>query len=193
MFKKKRVKRVFSIIGIVLVSVILAGVTARLTDNFTDFSIRKLNEDNLLFESYEDFEDYESKDNDITIKNNNGVLRINGKIDDDASDIVLQYATLELEPGEYTYTCFDDPSIDTYYSYISYTDSDKVTHLVIGDIEADDKDAEEFASVSAFSTFTLEEKTTVKFIILVKADQSLFNVKAMPVLVEGDDPGDFYE
>ena len=90
------------------------------------------------------------------------------------------------------YTCFEDPSIDTYYSYATFTDPDGVKRTVVADFEEDDEDFEG-AAVDFYSTFTLEETTTVDFYILVKADQSSLNVNAMPVLVEGDKPGDFYE
>ncbi len=193
MFKKKNFKTVISVIGIVLVSVILAGVTSRLTDGFTDFSFRELNEDNLLLGAYDDLEE-DSDGDDVTLKNNNGVIRIRRarQSEDPSSDYVYKFASLELDAGEYTYTCFEDPSIDTYYSYATFTDPDGVKRTVVGDFEEDDEDFEG-AVVDFYSTFTLEETTTVDFYILVKADQSSLNVNAMPVLVEGDKPGDFYE
>ena len=190
MFKKKGFKSALTIVGIVLVSVIFAGVTARLTDNYTDFSFRKLNEDNLLFGSY----DYLAKieDGGLTFENVNSVIKINGELDDDADDYLFEFAHVELEAGEYTYTCFDNPSIDTYYSYVCYVDDSGKPHFIVADFDSDDEDFEG-AVVDGYSTFTLEEKTTVKFIILVRPDQTIRNVKAMPVLVEGDDPGEFYQ
>ena len=194
MFKKNTIKTVVSVIGIVLVSVILAGVASRLTDNFTDFTFRDLNEDNLLFAQYDDLET-EDDDSGVTLENENGVIRIRrqkNNTEDKTSDYVYMFASVKLDAGEYTYTCFENPSIDTYYSYIKFTDANGVERTVVADFDQDDEDFE--GGISDFySTFTLEEETTVKCYILVKSDSSIKDIKAMPVLVEGDKAGDFYK
>lgn len=176
-----------AVVAIILVTVFACGAIASFTDNDLDFFSRPLNEDNLLFEQYKAL-DEEKDSSGITYKNRNGVITISGEIPDTegAEDSTLTFATMTLKAGTYTYTCFDKASVNKYFSYIKYG-----TNIVYGDF-ANTSATMSGMTVAGSRTFTLTEDTEVEFIICVKAGTKCTNVKAYPVLVQGETAGDFY-
>ena len=177
-----------TVVAAVLVTVLACGVIASFTDYDMNMFSKDLNEDNILFESYRNF-DKKTDSSGITYKNDDGVITISaglfdGKLKEDTS---FTFAEVTLKPGTYTYTCFGDKAnVNQYYSYIKYG-----TNVVIGDFD------EANITISGMTvtdgrTFTLTENTTVEFVIVLKEDTKPLNIKAYPVLVEGDDVGSFY-
>lgn len=187
---------VFSVICIFLTVALCAGVSV-MTDSFTNWDVkeifsRDLNEDNLLYGEYDDLDVINHPDG-VTFENKKGVIELDGKTSDKdgTSDIEYVFATVELDAGTYSYTCFDKPTLTTYYSYIRYEDSKGVTHIAYADF-SNSNIVKENVTIDGYTTFTLSEKVDCEFVIVACADNEFKNVKAMPCLVSGEDEGNFY-
>ena len=176
------VKKLVTAVVIVLAVVLLGGVIVNLTNVG-----KKVNEDNLLYDTYSSMKET-TDSNGMTVSQNNGVISIKGKTTKDASTLI-KITDVALDAGTYTYTCFDKPTTDTYYSYIEYTD-DNVLNRVFADFDTVQTSAA--GTVQHAKTFTITERTTVTVYIVVAADTEC-NIKAYPTLVSGVKPGSFFE
>ena len=182
---------------IVLVTIAAVALLTRLTNGFTDpidgdtFK-PSLNEDNFFYEKIEDGEFYTSPTVDAYAEN--GIITFNGKIADtnpntvDISDSV-QLASFKLEPGTYTFSCFnkEKPSWKTYIAVGTYT-VDGTKYTIYADHEkAPNNTANDETKLG--QTFTLDEAATVTFTVQLMEGVNLDNVDAIPVLVKGDKVG----
>ena len=184
-------------IGFLLVTVIVIAVLSNLTSGFTkpidkDALTPQLNEDNYFFEKIEDGDFYTSATVDAVAKN--GIITFDGKIaDSDPSSVdvgaTIQLASISLKAGEYTFTCFnkEDPSWKTYMAVATYT-VDGTKYTVHADFDkAPNNTAKDVTKLG--QTFTLEQDATVVFSVQLMEGVNLDNVKAIPVLVDGDEVG----
>jgi hypothetical protein len=181
------------IIASVLIAVLLVGVLGYFTKGFQDFDFSKdINEDNLLYGQYKNYTGGNHPSG-ITATNDDGVIVFNGKIPDTstAANAELTFATMTLKAGTYTYSCFEDPSMSTYYSYISWADAEGGKHIVFADF-SESNITVSGATVEGYKTFTLTEDTEVSFHITVCPGAEMKNVEALPCLVTGDVEGSFY-
>lgn len=184
-------------VACILIAVFLCAGLSVLTKGFSNWDIkdiisRDLNEDNLLYGKYDDF-DVISHPSGVTFENNRGVIEIDGKTSDKdgATDVEFVFATVELEAGEYSYTCFDKPTMSTYYSYVRYKDSTGVTHIAYSDFSSTYL-VDENATIDGYTTFTLAENAECEFVIVVCPGTEMNSVKARPCIVSGDAAGSFY-
>lgn len=186
---------VFAIICM-LITVILVAACSRLTDGFQNFDPstifqRDLNEDNLLHNSYENLESY-SHPSGVSFKNKNGTIEMNGKIKEatGATDVQYVLTTVELQPGTYTYTCFEKPTMTSYYSFIRYDDETGADHIVFADFDNSNIVIDD-VTVDGYKTFTLDKATEVE-IVLVACVGADIDVDAHPCLVSGTEAGEFF-
>ncbi len=185
-----------TIILVILATVLVCAVVAGASDSEFKLFERERNKENLLLDTYEDFDKKTVGPLKFSIED--GVVTMNGKIadSDDAEEVEYSLLKITLKAGTYTYTCFDDglfnkPATDKYYSMIRYTDSEGAVHVVLadfGDIETEI----DGIKVESSNTFALAEDTEVEIFICVTRGTNLVNVKAYPVLVNGDEPVEFY-
>lgn len=181
-------KNLIPIVAIVIVTILLCGLTIRLTDGFTDFSFQAdLNEENLFFEQIEDGRIYGNAEVDAIAEN--GVITLDGSITTTGTGTAvlsapIELCTLTLEKGTYTFTCFDDPNRQEYYAvgaydgYTWYADWEEAPYNPNGDTSLLGR------------TVTITEETEVTFYIYLCEGAELDNVKARPVLVPGTEPGE---
>lgn len=174
-FKKKRRMRLAGLVALCIVSatVLSAGI-GFMSDGFTNSDVsswmdRELNADNLI-----KVDDYLIKDGDtngegITVSvNEDGVIKLNGK-----STGTDEYTVCELSVAPGTYTI----------SGVASTGDCGLQVLGSG-IEA--------KAGTRNDSFTVEETTTISVVVYVGEDVKLFNKTIKPVLVKGEEPGDFY-
>ena len=184
------------------ITIALVAVVYKVTDSFetwnpTEVFARDLNEENILFEKYEDFEIRDSVTG-VTFKEHNGVIKINGDFypsdENRANSLVVPVASVDLEAGTYTFTCFDDPALSKYYAYIEYVGADNEKHIVYADFKNVNASANvESGVIDGSLTFTLTEDATCDIKICVQSGNTFKNVKALPCLVLGDEKGEFYK
>lgn len=194
---KKFIKRsplLFTVI-VVLLTVVLMGVATRLTDGFTEFNPAVVftpdrNEENMLFEKYEDFDEYVDS-NGVTFENKNDVIYIDGQISETSADAKLTLTSVELDSGVYTFTCFKSPSATTYYAYVTWTTTDGTKHVAFSDWKSTGLSIAG-ATTEGCSTFELTEKATVDVVIVACKDNTFKSVKAEPCIVKGSEAGNFY-
>ncbi len=198
--KRSSKKSLAIVVVAVIVSVLLCGFLVRITDGFQvldpkEVFAAKLNEENLFFEKVEDGEIFDNYQIDAVVKD--GVITLNGKIAAlDNTQLTfsdsIEFVTMKLEKGTYTFTCFDDPTVKSYFAVGEYVSGGAV-HTWLADFEkvpAIDFGTE-FGTVHE-RTLTLEEDTTITFKIMVAEGAELNKVKGMPVIVSGEDEGNFY-
>ena len=193
-FRKRWVRNV----GLVLAAVALCACFFKLTDGFEnwnpkDIATLDLNEDNLFFEKIEDGEIYDNLQ--VEAKAENGVITLDGEIADSSATTIdlsdsIDLGTITLQPGTYTFTCLKNPAYKSHYAVGTYTISG-VTYTWYADFENAPNNAAGAANMLG-RTITLDESVTVNFEIRLVEGAKLNNVKAMPVIVEGEEPGDFY-
>lgn len=188
---------IFLLITVAIVALVYKATDSFETWNPTEVFARDLNEDNILFKTYEGFELTDSATG-VSFKESNGVVKINGEFDeaDDkhSSIISVPLATVELKAGTYTFTCFDDPAFVDYYAYLEYTDSNNDKHIVYADFKNINTSAVgEPGIVDGSLTFTLTEDTVCEFRINIRSGNTFNNVKARPCLVPGTEKGEFYK
>ena len=196
---KKFIKKnpiIFSAICIALTVGLCAGLSV-LTDGFETWDpavifAKDLNTENLLYDTYDDM-DKTLHSSGVSVEIDNGVIEFAGSIKEteDAEDAEFVFATATLAAGTYTYTCFDHPSLTTYYSMIRYTDNEGVVHVVFGDF-TNSKITIPDVTVDGYKTFTLTEDTEVEFVLVACVGADVNDVAARPVLVIGDIEGEFY-
>ena len=187
---------IFATICIALAVGLTAGLFV-LTDGLetwdpNEIFTRDRNEDNILYDQYDDMEKTPHSSG-ISIEIDKGLVRLDGEIKDSekSEDVEFIFASMELSAGTYTYTCFDHPSLTTYYSMIRYTDDTGAVHVVFADFNNSNISIPD-VTVDDYKTFTLTEKTDVEFVIVACVGTDCDGVVAKPVLVSGEDEGNFY-
>ena len=169
---KQKTKRMLKRVGIFLLVAILGGLTASFAMTAANGFDRELNPENII-----DVDKYTVKDGDSSGKgikvsvNDDGVIKLNGEASENDEYTVT---TLSLAAGTYTISGYD-------------SNSKGVTLKAVynGTITA--------ISGTTYATFTLETETSVSIVITIAEDYYCFNTTIKPVLVEGDEAGDFYK
>ena len=192
-FKKRWVRTTL----IIIAAVVACGFASRLTSNFTNFDPEemfslKLNEDNYFFEKIDDGDFYSSGNIDAVAKD--GIITFDGEIaDSDPATVkvgeTVELPTLQLKAGEYTFTCFNDekPSWKGYYAVGTFVSGGE-TYTWYADFE-DAPNNKNDSKLLLGKTITLKEDTAVFFEIRFCEGVELDNLKAVPVLVDGDEDG----
>ena len=178
-----------TVVAVILLTVLACGAIASFTDADFAFFSKPLNEDNLLYEEYDNW-DKKTDAAGITYRNNDGVITASAGLFDSKlkEDTSFTFATVILPAGTYTYSCFEEKAdAEKYFSYIVYNDNVVIGDLEDGDIEIEGK------TVVSYKTFTITENTEVEFVICFKEGTKPINVKALPVLVAGNTAGNFYD
>lgn len=198
-YNQKLSKKNWKVIIIaVFIAVFATAMLFKMTDNLTTFAPDKvfaldLNEDNLFYEKIEDGEIYDNLEVEAIAKN--GIITLNGELIDTSPSTIDQstpiaLATITLEAGEYTFTCFNDPSYKSYYAVGTY-EIDGETYTWYADFNKAPNNSENDETLLG-KTVELTEETEVTFEIRLIEGAELENVKAVPVLVEGDKDGSYY-
>lgn len=177
MFKKRNLKNTLGIIAIcVLLSTAVLGIIAGVTDGFQDFEMREVNEDNLInVDNYiATLEDKRTDGLKVEV-NDDGVIAITGE-NETETDVEIEVCSVTLKADEYTLSC-EAKGIDDKTYYLKAVDETNDVTVIV------DSDKEE--------TFNIEAEATYKIYIVVCAGEEI-DTTFKPVLVEGDEPGDFY-
>ena len=200
--KKKFFERpLVIIITAVLACVIVCGILGGLTTGFTDFeekSVEKnystllLNKNNLFYDTIEEGTLYDGVNYSAKVKN--GIITLNGESVDTDSDSVtisdtITFATVRLEEGTYTLSAFANADWKNCYVVGTYT-VDGITHTWYSDY--DKVPASLVTDTVHARTLELESETAVTFAVKVCEGAELKNTKITPVLVEGEDVGNYY-
>ena len=193
-FKKRWVRNVL----LILAAVAACAFTFKLTDGFEnwnpqDIATLDLNEDNLFFDQIEDGDIFDNLQ--VEAKAENGAITLNGEIADSSATTIdlsdsIDLGTITLQPGTYTFTCFKNPAYKSHYAVGTYTIAG-TTYTWYADFENAPNNAAGAANLLG-RTITLDETVTVNFEIRLVEGAKLNNVKAMPVIVEGEEAGNFY-
>lgn len=198
-YNQKLSKKNWKVIIIsVLVSVLAVSMLFTMTDNLTTFApdkvfARDLNEDNLFYEKIEDGEIYDNLEVDAIAEN--GIITLNGDITDTSPATIDQstpiaLGKLTLEAGEYTFTCFKNPNIKSCYAVGTYV-IDGITYTWYADFDKAPNNSEGDETLLG-KTVEFDKETEVTFEIRLIEGAKFENVKAVPVLVEGDEDGSYY-
>ena len=183
-YKSKRSwKRIGKALLIALCVILSLGAVASFTGasmNPVEWFKKDLNPDNLLtIDHYDDEKDrIATTGYGVDFKfNDDGVITVYGKNGDPSvgENEVKKYsfATITLNAGQYTISGYDKAQLNTLGVY---AEANGETYW--GDTEND--------------TFTLTETTTVTIGLYVGNDKLFVNAKLYPVLVTGDEAGEFY-
>ena len=179
-FLNKRVTNKGLIIGLIIaLAVVVAGgfITAGFTifkpDEIRDYLAPEVNVDNFYTVEYLTKEDTNTGDGVKIDFQDNGSIKLSGKA---TSDITLDFATFSLNKGEYTFTAVENGTKATYY----------VSASVGGQpINAD---------FTPTNTFTVNQDNTAVTLTLHSAkDTVVDNIVIYPVIVSGDEAGNFFE
>ena len=177
--KRKYFRHGIGLVGIVVIFATLLGslsLIGHFSDGFsnlkpTDWDLRERNEDNLL---KNEFEGYNMGDGITATVDNYGVITLNGTYKGEGSaEIVVD--TVNLSAGIYTISG-DNKGSNYTYRLIVVDSSDKIVAT----------------SGLDTATFTLPSTATVSVKIEVFPDYECKNVKISPVLVSGDEAGEFF-
>ena len=198
-YNQKLSKKNWKVIIIaVVLGVFASALVFSLTDGYDNVDLKDnltlhLNEDNYFFEKIEDGEIYDNVNIDAIAKN--GVVSLNGKIaDTDPGSIdfsePIELATITLPAGEYTFTCFDSPSYKNYYAVGTYVLGGK-TYTWYADFDKAPNNTTNSTLLQG-KTIELTEEVEVVFEIRLIEGAELNNVKARPIVVEGDKDGSYY-
>ena len=199
-YNQKLSKKNWKVIIIaVALGVLASALVFGLTDGYDNVDLKdnltlKLNEDNFFFEKIEDGDIYDNVNIDAAAKN--GVITLDGKIaDTDPNAITLSdsisLATVTLPAGEYTFTCFDNPNYKSHYAVGTYV-LDGKTYTWYADYDKAPNNTTNSTLLQG-KTIELTEETEVTFEIRLVEGAELDNVKARPIVVEGDKDGSYYK
>ena len=199
-YNQKLSKKNWKVIIIaVALGVLASALVFSLTDGYDNVDLKdnltlKLNEDNFFFEKIDDGEIYDNTNIDAVAKN--GIITLNGKIADTDPNIItlsdsISLATVTLPVGEYTFTCFDNPSYKSYYAVGTYV-LDGKTYTWYADYDKAPNNTTNSTLLQG-KTIELTEETEVTFEIRLVEGAELNNVKARPIVVEGDKDGSYYK
>ncbi len=188
------------IVAIVLAAVAVCGLTFKLTNGFETFNpsevfAAKPNTENLFYDKIEDREIYDNYQIDTVAKD--GVITLNGKIAAvDATGLTfsdpIEVVTLTLKKGTYTFSCFENPTVKSYFAVGQYKVAG-ATHTWLADFEkVPGIDlGTDFGTVHE-RTLTLDADTEITFKIMIAEGAELDDVEAQFCIVEGEEEGKFY-
>ena len=161
-----------------LIALLGAAFLGNITDGFQkdldDVSLRERNELNLLTGAFTDFND----GNGVSAKGRNDGSIVLGGENLSESDIVIPVEKVTLAAGTYTVSGAKSGGNTTYHIAVKYVDGSGSTQTAIGDFTS--------------KTFTITSQQEVEVTIVVKPDANVKGVLVKPVLVQGEDVGDFY-
>ena len=196
-------KPIVMMISVALVVVALCGMLGNLTDGFTNFdsenlkdkfSTMHINKDNLFYDVIEDkvFLD----NNNAKVSAENGVLTVKASITDNDTNAItiaeaVTFATIKLEKGTYTLSAYDKADRGV-CCVVGTFNANGSTHTWYGDYTDKQVDGFDTSATSHGQTVTLESDTEVTFVLRICEGAELDNVKIMPVLVEGENEGNYY-
>ena len=174
-FSKSNKKMIITIVASVLAAVTLVGVLGQTFGLFNkdlkDITLRDRNEDNVITLDNITLEEYDDGNGVKATVEKDGRVKLSGK-SETSNDIKIEYAKLELAPGEYTLVGAPKGSNGSY-------------HLVA------DYNGKEYISDFNNNKFTVTAKATVTISIVVKPD-TLVYATLYPVLYTGADEVSFY-
>ena len=168
------------IIG-VLVACLLMGAIGWISTGFTDFTKDGIsgkfeptvNEDNFFNVECVTLKSGNSGDGVTVTVNDDGSVKVKGKNENKTDSLEYTIGTVTLEPGTYTFTALDGAS--------------KNGSLVVA-VDGETEYCADFGE----NTFTLDSETELVIKLVIKPDVEI-NSTVYPVIVEGDEPGDFYK
>ena len=186
---------------VALAVTMVLGTLGTITEGFNDWSGDTMkngistihfNQNNLFFDVIEDKTLADTNNGKAVAKN--GKITLNYDIADTDNNAVtvaetIEFATVNLKEGTYTLSAMNKADWKTCYVVGTYT-LDGTTHTWYADYE----------SISSFNnadtaharTLELAEDVEVIFSIRVCEGAKLDNVKVTPVLVEGENEGNYY-
>ena len=167
---KQKTKRTIKRIALILAVALVGGIMGSMVAGGTSLFNRDLNEDNLIKVENYLIQDEDDNGNgiEVTVKED-GTIKLNGTAKSDDEYTVTE---ILLQPGTYT---------------MSGVKSDKKGAGLKAVFGAN----EHYAGTSS-DTFVLETATTVSIVVYAVEDTFCLNKTIRPVLVAGDDAGDFY-
>ena len=169
-FNSQKAKRIAKRVALVLVAALVGGVMGSMVTTNGGIFNRDLNEDNLIKAENYLVKDEDDNDKGITVTvKEDGTIKLNGTAKEDDEYTV---AEVVLQPGTYT---------------ISGVKSDKDGY----GLKAVFGTNEHFAGTKT-ETFTVTTATTVSIVIYAVEDTFCLNTTIRPVLVAGDEAGEFY-
>jgi len=186
---------------VALVVVLVFGALGTITNGFSDWSgetmkdglsTLHINQKNLFYDVIEDGEIADSSNVEAEAKN--GIITLSADIADTDENAVtpaenIAITTLKLSKGTYTLTAYDDADWKTCYVVGTYN-LNGTTHTWYADYKTVPS---KLASETAHArTLELTEDVEVTFSIRVCEGAELEDVKIAPVLVEGEDEGNYY-
>ena len=168
------------IIG-VLCCVLLCGFIGWMTSGFTAFDKDSMadrfspsvNESNFYNAECVTLKSGNSGDGVTVTVNDDGSVKVKGKNENKTDSLEYTIGTVTLEAGTYTFTALDGAS--------------KNGSLVVA-IDGETEYCADFGE----NTFTLDSETELVIKLVIKPDVEI-NSTVYPVIVEGDEPGDFYK
>lgn len=186
---------------VALAAILVCGMLGNLTEGFTNFkgesmkdrlSTMHINKDNLFFDKIEDGVISDTVNAKATA--DSGVIKLTANIADTNTDAVtvaetITFATVQLKEGTYSFTAYDNKDWKSCYVVGTYT-LDGTTHTWYADYES----ITSFDNTETAHARTLElaEDVEVTFSIKLCEGVELENAKITPVLVEGEDVGNYY-
>lgn len=172
-------KRWISVIAIVLAAIFMCSWIGFASDGFQEkdiskWVVRDRNENNILKGT---FEDYNAGDG-ITAKGkNDGTIVLDGTYKGADDFVVIPVESVPLDSGTYTLSGTDKGTNQTYYLRAQYNDA---------------SGAVAYAKADFNGTFTITSAQQVIITLVACKDVELNNIKVQPVLVAGNEIGDFY-
>lgn len=173
--KKSTLRIIAIILGVTLVFGAIGFATGLFSvdeDKQDDYFGRKVNEDN--FYTIECLELVDSNDGDgitVDVDEKKGGVKLNGVAN---VDLTYDVGTVTLPAGTYTLTACDSASNAGIY------------------VTATAGSTEYKFDFTPANTITLAEETTLTITIHIAEETELHNVWVLPVIVEGDEAGEYY-
>ena len=171
----RKTKNFLIIVAAILVTVITLSVLGSLSDGFSNWDtstwqLRDRNKENLLSGKFTDY----NPGNGITAKaKDDGTIILDGEYVGSESSVVIPVEVVALSEGTYTFTGAPKGSTGTYNLQLVYDGK-----TVYSDFDG--------------CTFKLESAASVTVQIVVYPKVEINNVTIRPVIVAGDEAGDFY-
>ena len=173
--------KVVRIVAITMAVLFVAGLASYFSGGFvSEWFDKQRNPDNLIvMDDYVITEKVTRSEGVSLDVDELGVLTLDGKLES-STEIVIEVAELKLEPGTYTLTGCDEPSMMTYNLEAQYVDANGATQKWTADY-----------TTTRTQTFT--EDVTVKLVVRVQAGFEADKIEILPVLAKGKVPVDFYD
>lgn len=174
---KTNTKIIIASIAVVIVAITACAFLGSISDGFTnwdDATLFERNTANILSGKFTDFNDGNGVK---ATARKDGSIILNGKNLTD-NDIVIPVETVNLSAGTYTLSGASKGSNVTYHIVAKYVDGSGATQTAISNFSN--------------KTFTIVNAQDVEISIVVTAKQSVNNVLLRPVLVAGNEIGEFY-